>query len=241
MEHYSVRGVCRSMNSGFKEGMYFNEKQSLIFRAGLIQIILLALFILLLLSCKKKEGMPQQTPVPPISVEQDSGRKPGFRVDSSYIPVSRHLPSDVQQKLKELEALKFEKITLGDQVLDYLKKGENDFGEEFKFIDLRFDNKSFVINDKYAHEIQDLATIMKAFPNMRIEFSVYTDGDGQEKANEKLTEERGKAVKSKLAMAGIEESRISIKAFGEKYPVADNKTYEGKSINNRIEMMIQSK
>jgi outer membrane protein OmpA-like peptidoglycan-associated protein len=122
-----------------------------------------------------------------------------------------------------------------------LKRGENDFGEEFKFIDLRFVDRGYEINPKFGQEIPDLATIMKAFPNIRIKLMAYTDNVGEEKANEQLSANRAMAIKSGLETAGISGERIEISAFGEKYPVADNSTTDGRMLNNRIEMMILSK
>ncbi|HEX5624513.1 MAG TPA: OmpA family protein, partial [Saprospiraceae bacterium] len=64
---------------------------------------------------------------------------------------------------------------------------------------------------------------------------------GDEKANEQLSANRAMAIKSGLEAAGIGGERVEIDAFGEKYPVADNKTADGRMLNNRIEMMILSK
>ncbi len=218
-----------------------NQRQLIVFKAGLLQVLLGLLMLFLLLRCTPKDtSSGASRPISP-AISTDTIKGQIHLVDNSYVPIAGHYTEETKQKLRDLETLKFQKFTIADQVLDYLKLGENDFGVEFKFIDLRFEKRDAVINEKVAHEISDLATIMKQFPNMKIKLMCYTDNKGDEKSNQKLTENRVSEVKNRIVAQGIEESRIQTKAFGEKYPVGDNKTYDGQLINNRIEMMILSK
>lgn len=214
-----------------------NPKE-LVFGVGLLQIVL-AILVFFLMQCKpndKSASVPAQG-----GGTVDTSAQGHFLVDTNYVHIAGHYSDEIKQKLRELEGLKFSKGAIADQVLDYLKRGENDFGEEFKFIDLRFVDRDYEINPKFGQEIPDLATIMKAFPNIRIKLMAYTDNVGDEKANEQLSANRAMAIKNGLEAAGIGGDRIEVNAFGEKYPVADNSTSDGRMLNNRIEMMILSK
>jgi outer membrane protein OmpA-like peptidoglycan-associated protein len=207
---------------------------------GLLQVLLGLLVLFFLSRCTGREenkGNAAQN----VASQTDTTKTPTPSIDSTYVPIAGYYSEDVKQKLRDLEKLKFEQITLAGQLLDYLKQGDNDLGVEFKFIDLRFEKRDAVISEKVAHEIPELATILKQFPNMKIKLSAYTDNVGDEKANEKLTESRAMEVRRRLVAEGIDESRIQIKGYGEKFPVGDNKTYDGRLINNRIEMEILSK
>lgn len=228
------------MKSEQKSIMLGNENELVVFKMGLLQVLLGLLVIFFLSRCTGKEenkgNMTQNA-----AGQSDTTKVHAPVVDSTYVPIAGYYSEEIKQKLRDLEKLNFEQITLAGQLLDYLKQGDNDFGVTFKFIDLRFDKRDAVIHDKVAHEIPELATILKQFPNMKIKLLAYTDNVGDEKDNEKLTENRALEVRKRLVAEGIDENRIQIKAYGEKFPVGDNKTYDGRLINNRIEMEILSK
>lgn len=229
------------MKSEPKSSVMINQNQLIVFKVGLLQIVLAALLMIFLLRCTNKESHPQDPATVNTAAIQDSNKNKPNLVNTDYIPIASYYPEETKQKLRELEKLNFEEGTLGNQLLDFLKKGDNDLGDEFKFIDLRFEKRNADINEKFAHEILDLATILNHFPNIKIKLMCYTDNVGDEKVNEKLSEDRGLAIRKKLAAAGIDENRVVVKGFGEKFPVGDNKTYDGQLINNRIEMMLLSK
>lgn len=68
----------------------------------------------------------------------------------------------------------------------------------------------------------------------------HTDSDGDDKANQKLSEERAQSVKQYLIKNfQIKDSQLSAVGKGESEPVADNKTAEGKKQNRRVEFKKQ--
>lgn len=215
------------------------DRRMTILRTGILQLILAFLAMLLLSRCsspQNAESASEETTV----AAADSMQQVHL-VDTDYVHIAMHHPEETKQILKELENRGFEEGTLGFQLLDYLKKGDNDFGDEFKFIDLQFINRTADINPRFNKEIDDLVLLMQKFPNLKIKLMAYTDNVGEESANEKLSEDRNKAIIRELKNKGISSERIESKAFGEKYPVGDNKILEGRLINNRIELMVLSK
>ncbi|MBK8402595.1 MAG: OmpA family protein [Saprospiraceae bacterium] len=64
------------------------------------------------------------------------------------------------------------------------------------------------------------------------------DNNGNQKQDEKITQARVEYIKSQLVSVGVQPERIEVRGFGSKYPVGDNKTYEGRQINDRIEVTI---
>ncbi|HEU4716287.1 MAG TPA: OmpA family protein, partial [Bacteroidia bacterium] len=73
---------------------------------------------------------------------------------------------------------------------------------------------------------------MKSQPEMKVEIDGHTDSDGDPLANQKLSEDRAKAVADFFIENGIDPSRISWKGFGSTRPVSDDK-----SRNRRVEFV----
>jgi len=67
----------------------------------------------------------------------------------------------------------------------------------------------------------------------------HTDNIGTPTANQKLSEERAKAVMKYLVERGIDPSRMQSVGYGLTKPVADNKTEEGRAKNRRVELVIK--
>jgi OOP family OmpA-OmpF porin len=66
----------------------------------------------------------------------------------------------------------------------------------------------------------------------------HTDSIGTDAYNQKLSVRRAEAVKTYLVDKGIEKNRIYTEGKGEKQPVADNKTAEGRAKNRRVEIEV---
>ena len=66
----------------------------------------------------------------------------------------------------------------------------------------------------------------------------HTDSVGGDPYNQKLSVKRSEAVKAYLVSKGIEKNRVYTEGKGEKQPVADNKTKEGRAKNRRVEIEV---
>ena len=66
----------------------------------------------------------------------------------------------------------------------------------------------------------------------------HTDGQGEPKYNQKLSDQRANAVKDWLVKKGVSATRITAKGFGKTQPVSDNSTAEGRSKNRRAELIV---
>ena len=102
-----------------------------------------------------------------------------------------------------------------------------------------FDSGQATISTDSYGLLDGLIYTAKRCPQSEIQIEGYTDSDGDEQANQMLSEQRASAVVSYLADAGLQGDRLQAKGFGESNPVASNDTPEGKARNRRIEFVIQ--
>jgi OOP family OmpA-OmpF porin len=66
----------------------------------------------------------------------------------------------------------------------------------------------------------------------------HTDSVGTDAYNQRLSVRRAESVKAYLVSKGIEKNRVYTEGKGEKQPVADNKTAEGRAKNRRVEIEV---
>jgi OmpA-OmpF porin, OOP family len=104
--------------------------------------------------------------------------------------------------------------------------------------DAFFDVNKSVIKPEGKAKMDDLVGKIKDI-NLEVIIGVgHTDSDGGDAANQKLSVSRAEAVKAYLVSKGIEKNRVYTEGKGEKQPVADNKTKEGKAKNRRVEIEV---
>jgi len=95
--------------------------------------------------------------------------------------------------------------------------------------DAFFDFDKSVLKPEGKAKLDDLASKVKAI-NLEVIISVgHTDSVGSDAYNQKLSVRRAEAVKAYLVSKGIEKNRVYTEGKGEKQPVADNKTAEGRA------------
>jgi OOP family OmpA-OmpF porin len=104
--------------------------------------------------------------------------------------------------------------------------------------DAFFDFDKSVIKPEGKAKLDDLADKVKAI-NLEVIIAVgHTDSVGSDGYNQKLSMRRSQAVKAYLVSKGIDKTRIYTEGKGEKQPVADNKTKDGRAKNRRVEIEV---
>lgn len=101
-----------------------------------------------------------------------------------------------------------------------------------------FDVNSYQLKDASKESITQLSEILKKYEDTNIMFSGYTDNTGREEYNQKLSEDRAKAVAEYAAFIGVDAKRMTIVGYGESDPIADNGTTAGRAQNRRVEVGI---
>jgi OOP family OmpA-OmpF porin len=104
--------------------------------------------------------------------------------------------------------------------------------------DAFFDFDKSVLKPEGKTTLQNLVAQLK---NTDIEVVVatgHTDWTGSDAYNMKLSMRRAKAVKAFLVSKGIPEARIFVEGKGERNPIADNHTKEGRAKNRRVDIEV---
>jgi len=104
--------------------------------------------------------------------------------------------------------------------------------------DAFFDFDKAVLKPEGKAKLDDLAEKVKGL-NLEVIIAVgHTDSVGSDEYNQKLSVKRADAVKAYLNGKGIDASKVYTEGKGEKQPVADNKTKEGRAKNRRVEIEV---
>ncbi|MEW6050287.1 MAG: OmpA family protein [Candidatus Zixiibacteriota bacterium] len=113
-----------------------------------------------------------------------------------------------------------------------IKKGEK------ITLHINFPTNSYEIDLGSQRILDGVAQTMQSFPEINIRVGGFTDNTGGSGYNQRLSENRAKAVVSYLEGKGVPSNRMSSKGYGEnpQYFIGDNNTDEGKAQNRRVEI-----
>lgn len=101
-----------------------------------------------------------------------------------------------------------------------------------------FEPASTAIRGSSRLSIKKIAMVIKKCEHIKMEISGHTDSQGREEMNLNLSQLRADAVKSALLSRRVKVKNLISKGYGERFPIADNKTEEGREINRRIEFKL---
>ena len=104
--------------------------------------------------------------------------------------------------------------------------------------DAFFDFDKAVLKPEGKAKLDDLTSKLGSI-NLEVIIAVgHTDSVGTDAYNQKLSVRRAEAVKAYIVSKGVEANRVYTEGKGEKQPVADNKTAEGRAKNRRVEIEV---
>jgi OOP family OmpA-OmpF porin len=92
--------------------------------------------------------------------------------------------------------------------------------------------------------LNEIVTIMKDNPKIKVELAAHTDSKGSDQYNYILSQKRAQACVDYIITMGVDESRIYAKGYGESRPIAQNTLPNGKDnpdgrqLNRRTEFKV---
>lgn len=154
-----------------------------------------------------------------------SGKNYGIAIKADgYLFHSEHfnIPSDANFKTY-VKNIQLKRIEVGKSVV---------------LRNIFFDTNKYELRPESKTELERLQLILTENPQIRMEISGHTDSDGSSELNQKLSQNRAKAVVAYLIENGILETRLTYMGYGASHPVASNDTADGKQENRRTEFKI---
>ncbi|RTQ50285.1 OmpA family protein [Hymenobacter gummosus] len=101
-----------------------------------------------------------------------------------------------------------------------------------------FDTNKSDLRPASITEIDNMAEVLKKYPDTNVLVEGHTDNTGSDAINQPLSERRAQAVAAETRARGVAAERITTQGYGSSQPVADNATAEGRQANRRVEIAI---
>jgi OmpA-OmpF porin, OOP family len=127
-----------------------------------------------------------------------------------------------------------------DELTSFVKSADA-APKNFVFESLKFETGKSSLTAASLVTVDNIAKVLTENPNVSIRLEGYTDNVGNPASNMKLSASRAATVASQIVAKGIDKARVEEAGLGDKNPIGDNATPEGKATNRRIEVVVTKK
>ena len=153
-------------------------------------------------------------------------------------PVIRHTSGDGRVSEVRLLPVKFNKA-FSDYQSCVAKLLPKNF-EQVKRSEIGFPGESIDLSPQAKAQLQVMLEFMKADPSVNhIELDGHSDNSGNRLTNRELSRRRALAVMDYFKANGIQESQITMRFHGERYPVAPNTNAGNRAKNRRVAVRLE--
>src|ERR1019366_474609 len=150
--------------------------------------------------------------------------------------------ADLDRAAREKAQAEAEKAVLRSQLLTQfnaiLQTRDTARGLIVNMSDVLFDTAKSSLRPLAREKLAKVAGIVSGHPGLRLDVEGHTDSVGGDDYNQRLSEQRGEAVRAYLTNQGMAAGSVTAKGFGKSHPVASNDTAEGRQQNRRVELVI---
>ena len=99
-----------------------------------------------------------------------------------------------------------------------------------------FDFDQYTLSSKSIQALRSIAQVMEDNKDLEITVSGHADERGTREYNLALGQRRGEAVRDYLLLNGISKNRITVKSYGEEYPLVKGSNESSWAKNRRAEI-----
>jgi len=182
---------------------------------------------------------------PHISIAVNKQRYRLWINEKKYVDIPRMIGKNTPLKALKFELTNFKdgkerlfitNLKVAEGGLDLRSKLLNE--GKFSTTGILFNSGSDQIKPESNGVLKQIANALQLEPDMNLNIIGHTDADGIDEDNLALSEQRAQSVKKILvSQFGIDKNRLQTEGKGEKEPVSDNTTPEGKAMNRRVEFV----
>ena len=104
--------------------------------------------------------------------------------------------------------------------------------------DVLFGTDQSTLTPDGMRSAQKLADVLKQNPMRTVLVEGFTDSTGAATYNQELSSRRAASVRDALMQMGTASQRISVRGYGQDYPVAGNDSASGRQLNRRVEIVL---
>ncbi|WP_106915910.1 sodium-translocating pyrophosphatase [Chryseobacterium aurantiacum] len=124
-------------------------------------------------------------------------------------------------------------------VVNQKDKAALDPNKWYTIENLYFETGSSDLKEGYELQLNNLAELLNAYPDLKIKLGGYTDNSGNEENNLRLSNLRAQTAKLKLLELGVSAERVEAEGYGSQHPICEaNDTDECKAKNRRIDVRV---
>ncbi|MEG0926651.1 sodium-translocating pyrophosphatase [Chryseobacterium sp.] len=124
-------------------------------------------------------------------------------------------------------------------VVNQKDKASLDPNKWYTIENLYFETGSSDLKAGYELQLNNLAELLNAYPDLKIKLGGYTDNSGNEENNLRLSNLRAQTAKLKLLELGVSAERVEAEGYGSQHPICEaNDTDECKAKNRRIDVRV---
>jgi outer membrane protein OmpA-like peptidoglycan-associated protein len=139
------------------------------------------------------------------------------------------------------ENINIKETNVFTEIINDIRLKRVEVGTTIVLRNIFFDTGSASLRPESYAELGVLYKLLEDNPRIKIEISGHTDNVGSAALNQRLSQDRAKAVVDFLTGRGIATERLTFKGYGFSRPVATNDTPEGRQLNRRTEFEIIEK
>ncbi|HZX27323.1 MAG TPA: OmpA family protein [Telluria sp.] len=104
--------------------------------------------------------------------------------------------------------------------------------------DVLFDTDQATLRPDGMANVQKLAKVLAFQPRRTVLVEGFTDSTGSAAHNQQLSERRAQSVRDALVGMGVDPGRVQMRGYGERFPVAGNRTAADRQLNRRVEIVL---
>lgn len=173
----------------------------------------------------------------------------GNRIDSSIGKLNeagdyvRDLGATLSKKLPDGTEISIAENSIENRLISFIEDKDKPVDKTtwFTFDRLYFETGKATLKPESQGQLNNIAAILKAYPNVHLKMGGYTDNTGDASLNKTLSNERANTAMQELVKLGIDANRLSAEGYGPEHPIASNDTPEGRAQNRRIDVRVSQK